>query len=192
MSSRQDLILLLSFFVLFTHEKYQKCFFCGDLLIGRNSLLKLPDRNGALHPDLLPLHSVVRRSIKTSYRWGYSRSACSIKNRILLPILSWCIRLSETSLQHRIRMNVKFVILNGVKWSERSLSIINLHLYSMLHFEFPILLKDQKNEKSFLFVLPQFKNGWSIPLKLFTINLYFHIFEIVNLWFNRNHVSHAD
>jgi len=53
-------------------EKYQKCFYCGDLLLGRNSLLKLPDRNVAMLPDLLTLHAVFRRSIKTSYRWVYS------------------------------------------------------------------------------------------------------------------------
>ena len=57
-----------TFSVLFMHEKYQKCFYCGDLLIGRNSLLKLPDRNSALHPDLLALHAAFRHSMKSSYR----------------------------------------------------------------------------------------------------------------------------
>jgi len=43
--------------------------FCGDLLIGQNSLLKLPDRNGVLHPDLFTLHAVFRHPMKNSYRW---------------------------------------------------------------------------------------------------------------------------
>ena len=55
----------------FMPEKYQKCFYCGDLLIGRNSLLNLPDRNGALHPDQLTFHAVVRRSLKSSYRFWF-------------------------------------------------------------------------------------------------------------------------
>ena len=55
----------------FMPEKYQKCFYCGDLLIGRNSLLNLPERNGALHPDQLTLHAVVRHSLKSSYRFWF-------------------------------------------------------------------------------------------------------------------------
>jgi len=74
---------MITFFVLFTHEKYQKCFYCGDLLIGRNSLLKLPDRNVAMLPDLLTLHAVFRRSIKTSYRLVYSPILFQIKTLLL-------------------------------------------------------------------------------------------------------------
>ena len=53
----------------FERSKEAKISCCGDLLNGRIELLKLPDRNGAVHPDQLTPYAVIRRSLRSSYHF---------------------------------------------------------------------------------------------------------------------------
>ena len=67
-----------------------KSFCCGDLLNGRIELLKLPDRNGASHPDQFALHAVIRHFpivIGTGYLKVHTAlDSCRMTNSVLVLI----------------------------------------------------------------------------------------------------------
>ena len=91
--------------------KSSKSLFCGDLLIGRNSLLKLTDRNGALHPDLLTLHAVFRlvpplgrdKLLKAHTAEFIFYSVFNVKILNFYPHFHAALVTSSVEVQHRIQ-----------------------------------------------------------------------------------------